>query len=476
MEKSIQKKIEHPETMALDRQCKWIRPEFMAIDGIGEHELWTLKGLIVAIGFIDDEKQKIIGSGVMIAPGLCITATHVIEETKNLSALLYSIPSENSMRIWTPIDFHTQEKVSIGIIPFQNTPSKYTDVGILSYSPLSKFTDKEDYFFAPLEASAPKINERLWATGYRETHNDGIPTISFFVTSGLVTEQYLQGRGSHINGPCIEVAMEAFGGMSGGPVFNDEGRIVGVISSSLEDDNGNNSPTYVSLIWTSLTSTVYSPWPENHWPKNLAGIQTAIKKNGAKLIGSARFDDEGSYKVKFPEQSSDSMLSVLKSAGIKFPTDDYDIHDYSYDNFEDFLEEEGLNYLSSVDKKTFDLALMKKDYTETIKLFDCIGASTMGGLEDLNIESIKLINDGTIGIDALFNIRNSVLKLKITRDEYESHKDLITSLSSLYNQETDGINVLYDHYVRPFYRVNFIYDIQSEEYQEIRFQFLFLKI
>tara|TARA_R110002050_G_scaffold167946_2_gene299013 strand:- start:5709 stop:7139 length:1431 start_codon:yes stop_codon:yes gene_type:complete len=476
MKKSIQKKIEQPETMALDRQCKWIRPEFSAIDGIGEQELWTLKGLIVAIGFIDDEKQKVIGSGAMIAPGLCITATHVIEETKKKSALLYSIPSENEMRIWTPQDFHAQEKVSIGIIPFQKSYPKYSDVGILSYSPFSKFTDNEDFLFAPLEASAPKINERLWATGYRETHNDGIPTVSFFVTSGLVTEQYLQGRGSHINGPCIEVAMAAYGGMSGGPVFNEEGRIVGVISSSIEDYSGSNGPTYVSLIWTSLLSTVYSPWPENHWPGNLAGIQTQIKKDGARLIGSARIDDEDSYKVKFPKQSSDSMLSVLKSAGIKLPIDDYDLYDFANDKFEEFLKEEGLDYLSRIDKKTFELALTDKDYTDTIKLFDCFEASTMEGLEDLNIESIKLLDNANIGIDALFNIRNSILKLKISKDEYKYHEDLITSTSSLHNQEIDGNNVFYDHYVRPFYRVTFTYNVLSEECQELRFQFLSLKI
>lgn len=61
--------IEHPETNSLDRNCKWIRPEFHPIDGIGEEALWRLEGLIVAIGFIDSERQCIIGSGIMIAQG-----------------------------------------------------------------------------------------------------------------------------------------------------------------------------------------------------------------------------------------------------------------------------------------------------------------------------------------------------------------------------------------------------------------------
>jgi len=468
--------IEYPETNILDRQCKWVRPEFQSIDGIGEEELWRLKGLIVAIGFMDSERQVIIGSGIMIAPGLCLTATHVIEETERKHAFLFTFPNESSMRIWTPEDFSAQQKISVELIPFQRPEPKYSDVGILSYSPFSKFMDKEEYLFAPIEASVPKIGERLWATGYREISNDGVPTIAFFITSGLVTEQYLEGRGAHINGPCVEIAMQALGGMSGGPVFNSEGRVVGVISSCLEGQDDSLGPTYVSLVWTSLLSTVHSPWPENHWPENIAGIQTASNGQGARLLGKARFDKDGSFRVKFSEQSSESMLSVLNSAGIQLPSEDYDFSDFAYENFEDFLEEEGLNYLSEVDKNIFDRSLIEKDYTETLKLFKCFDSYIMEGLEDLIIQSVTLLEDGNIGVDALFDIRIVFIRLQISKDEHAYHEGLISSLTSLHNQEVDEVNVYYDHYVRPFYRVNFTYNVQSQECQDIRFQLLSMKI
>ena len=105
----------------------------------------------------------------------------------------------------------------------------------------------------------PKIGERLWAVGYREVVNDGTPQIGAFVTSGLVTEQFSSGRGSYINGACVEVAMKSLGGMSGGPVFNEEGRVVGVISTCLEGQEDNLGPTYVTLIWPSLISEIYCP-------------------------------------------------------------------------------------------------------------------------------------------------------------------------------------------------------------------------
>lgn len=476
MKDSFRTKIEYAESNILDRNCKWVCPEFQAVDGIVEESLWALSGLIVTIGFIDKEIHRIIGSGIMIAPGLCLTATHVMEETKKRQALLFSFPNEHSMRIWLPEDFNAQEKTSIELIPFRKPEPKYSDVGVLSYSPISKFKDDEDYLFAPIAVSVPKIGERLWATGYRQISNNGVPKIAFFIISGLVTEQYLEGRGSHINGPCVEVAMEALGGMSGGPVFNANGSVIGVISSSIEGAGDDRGPTYVSLVWTSLLSTVHSPWPENHWPENIAGIQVPANGEGARLLGSARASDNGAFLIKFPEQTEESMLSVLNSAGIQFPSQDYYFSDFTYENFEDYLEEEGLQYLSTVDKKTFDMSLIKKDYTEIIKLFKCFDAYTTEGLEDLIIQSVILLEDGNIGIDALFDIRMVFLRLQISKDDHHYHQQSISSLISLHNQEFYEDSIYYDHYVRPFFRVNFIYNIHNKECQDIRFHSLSMKI
>ena len=90
----------------------------------------------------------------------------------------------------------------------------------------------------------PKIGERLWTVGYREKSNDGVPMIGCFTSSGLVTELYLDGRGSHMKGPCVEVAMNVVGGMSGGPVFNSAGKIVGVISSGFDGGENTFGPSY----------------------------------------------------------------------------------------------------------------------------------------------------------------------------------------------------------------------------------------
>jgi len=71
------------------------------------------------------------------------------------------------------------------------------------------------------------------------------------VAVGEVTEHYLTGRGSMPPGPAIEVACSTPGGLSGGPAFDKNGRLIGILSNSYHDPDG-RGPSYVSLLWTAL--------------------------------------------------------------------------------------------------------------------------------------------------------------------------------------------------------------------------------
>lgn len=47
--------------------------------------------------------------------------------------------------------------------------------------------------------------------------------------------------------------------MSGGPAFDERGFLIGLLSSSNENEQGDI--TFVSLLWPSLTVRVTPPWP-----------------------------------------------------------------------------------------------------------------------------------------------------------------------------------------------------------------------
>jgi hypothetical protein len=119
---------------------------------------------------------------------------------------------------------------------------------------------------APVESAVPRPGERLWGLGFRQ-EDDGERAASAMVllrTCGLVTDVYEHGRDRRIPGPCVSVEMDAIGSMSGGPVFAARGRVVGLISKSMEQA-GEHRPTLVSLIGPALAWDVRPTWPAGFW-------------------------------------------------------------------------------------------------------------------------------------------------------------------------------------------------------------------
>ena len=462
---SFQARMELPKHNKLDKECKWVCPEFSPTTGIGEGDLWTLKGLTVAIGFIDDEKQQVIGSGVMVAPGLCLTATHVLEGLNN-QPFLYSFATKTAMRIWIVEDFHAQE-FKVELVPFQASKRKFSDVCVLSCSPFSALSDDEPFYFAPIEASIPKIGERLWTVGYREKANDGVPMIGCFTSSGLVTEIYLDGRGSFMKGPCVEVAMNVVGGMSGGPVFNSAGKIVGVISSGFDGGENTFGPSYVSLVWPALISTVHAPWPENHWPENTAGLQVDAKGGRARVLGSGRSGGGGAINIKFPEQPDESMLELLRESNF-VTNSDAELADVSYEMFEQYLETEGVGHLETLRKEKLGALIEPSVPPEIGSLLECMDVDCFEGMEDLDVRSILQLEDGNLGVEATFNLRRVELSVSIQKEDDNLLRSKIEETQYFYDPQTNDDEVIYRTCIRPYFRVTFTLNTKQQCCENIR--------
>src|SRR5436190_8337014 len=84
---------------------KWGRPEFTSVDGIGPLDSLHQAGDAVAsVAGYFDERLISIGSGIMIAPGLILTATHVLDEFPRSGSgpvLLTFLPG-GAARAWLP--------------------------------------------------------------------------------------------------------------------------------------------------------------------------------------------------------------------------------------------------------------------------------------------------------------------------------------------------------------------------------------
>lgn len=66
--------------------------------------------------------------------------------------------------------------------------------------------------------------------------------------------------------PCLEVSCPTWGGMSGGPVYDSNGLLVGILSTSIEAGDV-AGPSFISLVWPALATQFEGGWPEAMFPR-----------------------------------------------------------------------------------------------------------------------------------------------------------------------------------------------------------------
>lgn len=219
----------------------------------------SFRGVLLSLHFSDGGSQSVDGSAVLIAPGIALGARHVVEPRMealmqgSVSAVCIGI-SEHGLQIW---------RVRYVTLVLN------TDLVILGLIYASDLPPGNIFFQARVTTRLPKIGEKLMIAGFRAT-SDSFEVVDseglecsgqVLVCSGEVTNRFPQGRDRCVlPWPVLEIDCPTWGGMSGGPVFDSHGMLVGLLSSSLSttDDLG---PSYVSLLWVALGCRFEGGWP-----------------------------------------------------------------------------------------------------------------------------------------------------------------------------------------------------------------------
>lgn len=87
----------------------WLTAEYSDSDGIGPMaSLYEAGDALVAVTRMDTEGPTVLGTGVMIGPGLLLTATHVLDEfPSNGAPPVFMTFLPDAARAWLPIDRST---------------------------------------------------------------------------------------------------------------------------------------------------------------------------------------------------------------------------------------------------------------------------------------------------------------------------------------------------------------------------------
>lgn len=220
-------------------------------------------GAMLSLVVITEAGYMAMGTIVMIAPGLAITATHVVREhlgdlkKGNVQASCVG-PSKAGLELW-----------NVRAVSFDET----SDIAYLSLERASQIPEGWSIRTIPITTRAPKGGERLHIFGFRmsthATDADFGLTGNLFAASGLVTAVHHPIRDAVLMPfPTIEIACGALGGMSGGAVLDDKGHLVGVVSTSLGTEDG-QGPTYAAWVVGAMGRKVHITWPPGIYPPSV---------------------------------------------------------------------------------------------------------------------------------------------------------------------------------------------------------------
>lgn len=275
-------------------RASWVNPGKLPVTDEPKRVInWDFyDGAIVMIAIRSASRFSIEGTGVMIGPGLVLTATHTLREHEQQII-------DRQEQIWC-IGIRSDRRAEAWKLRDWVWPETKSDISMLNVELRTEIPDDWTCSCLQMTARVPQVGETFSVLGFQfdspenSTHPAAINEVPvlgqghLYVVNGRVTQLWEEKRDTvMVPFPAIELNCGTRGGMSGGPVLDANGDVVGLLSTNFSGQDG-EGPSYAAWIAHAFMFEPTIVWPPDLYPANTPLIQTP--EDLIHIVGRERFE------------------------------------------------------------------------------------------------------------------------------------------------------------------------------------------